>query len=246
MLRYLNVELAPSGTTPDLVYSYDVREFKGRDVTLRYPSVDEKALEQLTFNNNEVNDPKAYEGPHRPRFHFSPRLGWMNDVNGSYYFDGLYHVFYQFNPTNPRSGAGFDMHWGHSVSKDLVHWEEWPIALFPDGTGQCYSGTAIVAQKPIPALIDKAPGAGVDLRGYGTFFPTPGDHRGRRTDLAALRGKSRGAAHGRWRPRPESRLARTFAALRHGALCRRAGYLSVSALEGSHSLGTDKPDRGLV
>ena len=157
VLRYLHVELAPSGAAPDTVYSYDVREFKGREVTLRYPSADAKALDQLTLSDAEVIDPNAYDGPHRPRFHFSPRLGWMNDVNGSYWQDGLYHVFYQFNPTNPHSGAGFDMHWGHSVSRDLVHWEEWPVALFPDGTGQCYSGTAIVAQQPIPGLIEKAP-----------------------------------------------------------------------------------------
>ena len=49
-------------------------------------------------------------------------------------------------------GAGFDMHWGHSVSKDLVHWEEWPVALFPDAAGQCYSGTTVMQQHPIPGV----------------------------------------------------------------------------------------------
>lgn len=152
LLRYLNVELPAEGKQPDFTYSADLREFKGRQVTLRYKSQNAGALDRLEFSDQPTIDPKAYDGPHRPRFHFSPRLGWMNDINGSYYLDGLYHVFYQFNPAATGMGAGFDMHWGHSTSKDLVHWEEWPVALFPDAAGQCYSGTAVMQQHPIPGL----------------------------------------------------------------------------------------------
>jgi sucrose-6-phosphate hydrolase SacC (GH32 family) len=89
----------------------------------------------------------------------------MNDINGSYWQDGRYHIFYQFNPATPNRGAGFDMHWGHSVSKDLVNWEEWPVALFPDAAGQCYSGTAVMQQQPIPGLND-----GVKLPAPALFF----------------------------------------------------------------------------
>ncbi len=156
LLRYLHVNLAAPEAQPDFIYSYDLREFRGKEVSLRYKSHDATALDRLVLSNTEIVDAKAYAGPHRPRFHFSPRLGWMNDVNGSYYHDGLYHLFYQANPTNKAGGAGFDMHWGHSVSRDLLHWEEWPIALFPDGSGQCYSGTAVMAQHAIPGLTDKA------------------------------------------------------------------------------------------
>lgn len=157
LLRYMHIKLPAAGQQPDFMYSADMREFKGRKGTLRIRSHDELALERLEFSDREIIDPQAYEGPNRPHFHFSPRLGWMNDINGTYYLDGLYHLFYQFNPAATGTGAGFDMHWGHSVSKDLVHWEEWPVALFPNGEGQCYSGTSIVVKQPIPGLIDKVP-----------------------------------------------------------------------------------------
>ena len=161
LLRYMHVELPMEGKQPDFWYSADLRELRGKEVTLRYKSKDAKALERLELDNQERVDPKAYESLHRPRFHFSPRLGWMNDINGSYYQDGLYHVFYQFNPATTSKGAGFDMHWGHSVSEDLVHWDEWPVAIFPDATGQCYSGTTVMQQKPISGLNE------------GSKFPAP-------------------------------------------------------------------------
>ncbi len=155
VMRIIHVDLALKGETPEQVYSYDVSEFKGQEAVINYSSREADALDKLELNDQQNRDPKAYEGEHRPRFHFSPRVGWMNDINGSYYKDGLYHLFYQYNPTNRASGAGYDMHWGHSVSKDLVHWEEWPVALSPDHTGQCYSGTAITAQADIPGLAKK-------------------------------------------------------------------------------------------
>ena len=165
LLRYLHVEFPAPDQQPDFWYSADVREFKGREVTLRSKSHDAGALERLKFSDKEIIDPKAYESTHRPRFHFSPRLGWMNDINGSYYQDGLYHVFYQFNPATVSKGAGFDMHWGHSVSRDLLHWEEWPVAIFPDAAGQCYSGTTVMQQQAIPGLNE-----GVKLPAPVMFF----------------------------------------------------------------------------
>ena len=165
LLRYMHLEFPKDGAQPDFWYSADLREFKGRDITLHYKSRDAGVLERLAFSDKEMIDPKAYETPNRPRFHFSPRLGWMNDINGSYWQDGLYHVFYQFNPATTSRGAGFDMHWGHSVSKDLVNWEEWPVALFPDATGQCYSGTTVMQQHPVPGLNE-----GVKLPAPAMFF----------------------------------------------------------------------------
>lgn len=154
--RFVHLEFAAKDQPPDFTYSYDVREFRGREVAFRFKSADADVLERLQLSDREVIDPKAYAGPHRPRFHFSPRLGWMNDINGTYHQDGLYHVFYQANPTTAGRSTGFDMHWGHSVSRDLVHWEEWPIALFPDATGQCYSGTAVMMRHHVPGLNDGA------------------------------------------------------------------------------------------
>lgn len=78
----------------------------------------------------------------RPMIHFSPEQGWMNDPNGMFYFDGEYHLFFQYTP-GEISHPG-PKHWGHAVSKDLVHWQHLPIALFPDSLGEIWSGSAVV------------------------------------------------------------------------------------------------------
>ncbi len=78
-----------------------------------------------------------------PRFHIAPRVGWCNDPNGFAYFDGQYHLFYQYYSYEPKWGP---MHWGHVTSRDLVHWERQPVALFPDhpyDVDGCFSGCGI-------------------------------------------------------------------------------------------------------
>lgn len=76
----------------------------------------------------------------RPHFHFTPQKGWMNDPNGMVYMDGEYHLFYQHYPDDIVWGP---MHWGHAVSKDLLHWEHKKIALYPDELGYIFSGSCI-------------------------------------------------------------------------------------------------------
>ena len=82
-----------------------------------------------------------YSEPHRPQIHFSPPEKWMNDPNGMVYFKDTYHLFYQYYPDSTVWGP---MHWGHASSKDLMHWEHQPIALYPDSLGYIFSGSAVV------------------------------------------------------------------------------------------------------
>lgn len=85
-----------------------------------------------------------YMEQHRPQLHFSPNEQWMNDPNGMVYYKGEYHLFYQYYPDSTVWGP---MHWGHAITKDLVHWEHLPIALYPDSLGLIFSGSAVVDER---------------------------------------------------------------------------------------------------
>ncbi|HEX4748188.1 MAG TPA: glycoside hydrolase family 32 protein [Bryobacteraceae bacterium] len=85
--------------------------------------------------------PRAYDQPYRPQFHFSPREHWTNDPNGLVYFEGEYHLFYQFNPFGDEWGH---MSWGHAVSTDLVHWTQLPVALKEENGIMIFTGSAVV------------------------------------------------------------------------------------------------------
>ncbi len=82
----------------------------------------------------------------RPGFHLSSRVGWMNDPNGFSWYNGMYHLFYQYHPYDSHWGP---MHWGHAVSTDMIHWQYRPCALAPDqpyDRDGCFSGTAMTLQ----------------------------------------------------------------------------------------------------
>ncbi|MDE7030297.1 MAG: glycoside hydrolase family 32 protein [Lachnospiraceae bacterium] len=86
---------------------------------------------------------KNIAGEERPDFHLCARTGWMNDPNGFSYYNGMYHMFYQYYPYESKWGP---MHWGHAVSRDLLHWEYLPAALAPDEAYDrdgCFSGSAV-------------------------------------------------------------------------------------------------------
>ncbi|MBQ5512506.1 MAG: DUF4980 domain-containing protein, partial [Bacteroidales bacterium] len=77
----------------------------------------------------------------RPEFHHTPVYGWMNDPNGMFYLDGVYHLYYQWNP---YGSTWENMTWGHSTSKDLVNWTAEKPVLFPDALGAIFSGSCVV------------------------------------------------------------------------------------------------------
>ena len=76
----------------------------------------------------------------RPFVHYTVRRGWLSDPNGLFYYGGIYHMMYQYNPASANWGRS--MHWGHAMSKDLLHWEEDEPVLYPDDMGAMFSGSA--------------------------------------------------------------------------------------------------------
>lgn len=95
------------------------------------------------------------QNDYRGAYHFSPKHGWMNDPNGMVYWEGEYHLFFQYHPFGQTWGP---MHWGHAVSHNLVHWQELPIALEPDELGTIFSGSAVVDWNNTTGFFPEQPG----------------------------------------------------------------------------------------
>jgi sucrose-6-phosphate hydrolase SacC (GH32 family) len=109
----------------------------------------------------------------RPGFHLTPCVGWMNDPNGFCYYGGMYHLFYQYYPYSTHWNS---MHWGHAVSRDLLHWSYLPAALAPDADWDregCFSGCAVTLPDGRQELIY----TGVSHGGIQTQCVATGDGR---------------------------------------------------------------------
>lgn len=121
----------------------DVPEYVGKTatVTAKRTHPDAKGLDLIESSGTIRHAQPVYNEALRPQLRFSQMQGWNNDPNGMVYHDGEYHLFWQSNPFGPNWG---NMYWGHAVSKDLLHWEELPYALYPRvmAKSHCFSGSA--------------------------------------------------------------------------------------------------------
>lgn len=121
----------------------DIRRFQGKTVCI---TCDQDMPLRLDQREEAAC---SYDGNYRPYAHFTAKRGWLNDPNGLVLAEGRYHMFFQYNPVDCQWE---NMHWGHAVSADLVHWEEKEITFFPDENGTIFSGSAIIDRRNVTGL----------------------------------------------------------------------------------------------
>ncbi len=141
------VRLARSKT--DYTVPFDLSPYKGKNVifdivTPQGRSSVREAKDDVCWKSialSDTVDRTDRETKYRPLFHHTPEYGWMNDPNGMFYKDGVWHLYYQYNPYGSKWQ---NMTWGHSTSTDLVHWKHEPEAIRPNGLGSVFSGSCVV------------------------------------------------------------------------------------------------------
>ena len=143
----LYVRLARSKT--DYTVPYDLTPYKGHEVILDVVTPQgrtsvREAKDDVCWKGISLSDSVDFsdkEQKYRPAYHHTPLYGWMNDPNGMFYKDGVWHLYYQYNPYGSKWQ---NLSWGHSTSTDLVHWRHEPVAIRPDGLGAIFSGSCVV------------------------------------------------------------------------------------------------------
>ncbi|MCQ2509203.1 MAG: GH32 C-terminal domain-containing protein [Lachnospiraceae bacterium] len=132
-------------------------------ITVESSMVDPSGITStLTYRVNVHRRDEAsvyYNEPHRDQYHYSVKDGWGNDPNGLIYYKGTYHLFYQFYDDIVWG----PMHWAHATSTDMIHWEEQPMALYPDANGTMFSGCIVADETNCSGLFSSAEGGLVAL-----------------------------------------------------------------------------------
>lgn len=142
-VRWFDVELADS--IYDWVAYLDLEKWKGQSLKLSVINSNKQSGRLAVFEQTDLQDNNTIYGEKgRGQLHFSAKRGWLNDPNGLVFFQGKYHLFFQHNPYGTNWG---NMHWGHAVSTDLIHWQELGEALYPDESGVMFSGGGVVDTK---------------------------------------------------------------------------------------------------
>lgn len=143
-VRAFEAEVSADG--PDFWAFVDVAPWAGRRAVLHAEGTNANAGALAAFEPGDaIRDAEhLYAEQGRPQFHFSSRRGRLNDPNGLLFHQGEYHLFHQLHPYGVNSAS---KHWGHAVSRDLVHWQELPIALYPDELGEMFSGSGVVDRR---------------------------------------------------------------------------------------------------
>ena len=134
----MNVRLARERV--DSYVPFALSAYKGQHISIEIQGVPETALcwKELKLSGSfDMANKESF----RPVYHHTPAYGWMNDPNGMFYKDGLYHLYFQYNPYGAVWG---NMHWGHSTSTDLMHWKFEGCAIVPDAWGAIFSGSCVV------------------------------------------------------------------------------------------------------
>ena len=134
----MNVRLARERV--DSYVPFELSAYKGQSVSVDIQGVPESAVCWKELKMSDSFD-MANKECFRPVYHHTPVYGWMNDPNGMFYKDGVYHLYFQYNPYGSVWG---NMHWGHSTSSDLMHWKFEGSAIVPDAWGAIFSGSCVV------------------------------------------------------------------------------------------------------
>ncbi len=138
-----STELAPDANSVDFWAYFTIESYKGQPAAVSASDAAERGFALIRQSDEIPGQDKFYTESLRPQLRFSQKVGWNNDTNGMVYYNGEWHLFFQYCPVALRHADKF---WGHAVSRDLIHWEELPIALYPftQAKGQCFSGSAVV------------------------------------------------------------------------------------------------------